>query len=257
MKRSMSFALSTSVVLGILAVPGTASAVAGPTVLRAGGHGQKFDHLFVDELKADSEVTGVTAVVHRPGDTEAVETVHDFEIATGDRKSGDWITASDVKLETAGVYAVDLVVKEADGDETTLRNAGRYDYTTQRYFAEFGVDRPNPTLDDKKVTAGGRLLEWQPVTHERGPVSDASVIVHNGSYDEVVRTDADGRFSDWFIAGSRPVGLRAYHGDAGGCARMESEGLGGRKATHNPGLWVAGCLDGAAGRPSTRQGLVG
>ncbi|MER6999821.1 hypothetical protein [Streptomyces sp. NPDC000410] len=35
----------------------------------------------------------------------------------------------------------------------------------------------------------------------------------------------------------------------GGCVRLESEGLGGQKATHNPGLWVAGCLDGAAGRP--------
>ncbi|MGW7364291.1 hypothetical protein ACWGI8_12890 [Streptomyces sp. NPDC054841] len=42
---------------------------------------------------------------------------------------------------------------------------------------------------------------------------------------------------------------------SGGCARMESEGLGGRKATHNPGLWVAGCLDGAAGRASNKQGL--
>ncbi|MER7107041.1 hypothetical protein [Streptomyces sp. NPDC000229] len=42
----------------------------------------------------------------------------------------------------------------------------------------------------------------------------------------------------------------------GGCARMEAEGLGGRKATHNPAVWVAGCLDGAAGRPSRHQGLA-
>lgn len=42
----------------------------------------------------------------------------------------------------------------------------------------------------------------------------------------------------------------------GGCARMEAQGLGGRKATHNPAVWVAGCLDGAAGRPSRHQGLA-
>jgi hypothetical protein len=42
----------------------------------------------------------------------------------------------------------------------------------------------------------------------------------------------------------------------GGCARMEAQGLGGRKATHNPALWVAGCLDGAAGRPFAHQGLA-
>lgn len=42
----------------------------------------------------------------------------------------------------------------------------------------------------------------------------------------------------------------------GGCARMEAEGLGGQKATHNPAEWVAGCVDGAAGRPPRHQGLA-
>ncbi|MEE1751368.1 hypothetical protein [Streptomyces sp. SP18CS02] len=64
-----------------------------------------------------------------------------------------------------------------------------------------------------------------------------------------------------FVQGTR---IRQYdvHGDrvrellGGGCARMETEGLGGPKATHNPAEWVAGCLDGAAGRPSRHQGLA-
>ncbi|MFE7775468.1 hypothetical protein ACFU5O_16510 [Streptomyces sp. NPDC057445] len=43
---------------------------------------------------------------------------------------------------------------------------------------------------------------------------------------------------------------------SGGCARAEAEGRGGRRATHNQRLWVAGCVDGAAGRQSTHQGLV-
>ncbi|MFC8171078.1 hypothetical protein [Streptomyces sp. NPDC057325] len=43
---------------------------------------------------------------------------------------------------------------------------------------------------------------------------------------------------------------------AGGCARLEREGRGGDRAVHDPAAWVAGCLDGAAGRPSRNQGLV-
>ncbi|MEU3300783.1 MULTISPECIES: hypothetical protein [unclassified Streptomyces] len=42
---------------------------------------------------------------------------------------------------------------------------------------------------------------------------------------------------------------------SGGCARMLAEGFGGRRATHDPGLWVAGCLDGATGHISAKQGL--
>ncbi|MFG3496168.1 hypothetical protein [Streptomyces sp. NPDC047928] len=42
----------------------------------------------------------------------------------------------------------------------------------------------------------------------------------------------------------------------GGCARMRDQGVGGPKAAHNPGRWVEGCLDGAAGRPSRHQGLM-
>ncbi|MFE7552405.1 hypothetical protein ACFU6J_30950, partial [Streptomyces gardneri] len=42
----------------------------------------------------------------------------------------------------------------------------------------------------------------------------------------------------------------------GECAHMERQGLGGARAAHDPAAWVAGCLDGAAGRPSRNQGLV-
>lgn len=42
----------------------------------------------------------------------------------------------------------------------------------------------------------------------------------------------------------------------GECAEMERTGLGGTPATHDPGAWVAGCLDGAAGQPSRNQGIV-
>ncbi|MCX4824477.1 hypothetical protein OG883_32405 [Streptomyces sp. NBC_01142] len=213
MKRSISFALSTSVVLGVLAVPSAAFAAAGPTALKVSGHDKQLGRLFVDDLKADSDVTGISAVVHKPGENVAVEWVHNFELASGDKKSGDWITRKDVKLEITGVFAVDLIVREADGDETTLKDVGTYNYTARKYFQEFGVDRPNPTVDDQKVTASGRLAEWQPITHESKPVADSSVRIHNGSYDETVRTDADGRFSDWFIADPRPSPVRAYHGN--------------------------------------------
>ncbi|MFD3941453.1 hypothetical protein [Streptomyces sp. NPDC058579] len=42
----------------------------------------------------------------------------------------------------------------------------------------------------------------------------------------------------------------------GECEEMERMGMGGERATHAPEAWVAGCLDGAAGRPSTNQGFV-
>ncbi|MFE0650102.1 hypothetical protein ACFVZH_16105 [Streptomyces sp. NPDC059534] len=43
---------------------------------------------------------------------------------------------------------------------------------------------------------------------------------------------------------------------AGECALMERQGMGGARAVHDPAAWVAGCLDGAAGRPSRNQGMV-
>ncbi|MFJ8586367.1 hypothetical protein ACIRD2_17185 [Streptomyces sp. NPDC093595] len=216
MKRSISLALSTSVALGALAVPGTAfAAPAGPAAKRVGGHTTEFGHLFVDDLTADSDVTAISAVVHKSGDDTALATAVDFQLASGSRKSGDWTTKDEVRLEAAGAYSVDLVVKEADGDETTLKNAGTYDYTAKRYFAEFGVDKPHPTLDDQKVTAQGRLLQWQPVTHERTPVADVPVTIRDTTFYDwtsTVTTDADGRFSHWFIAGRGPVPVHASQG---------------------------------------------
>ncbi|MFF8834086.1 hypothetical protein [Streptomyces sp. NPDC015130] len=64
-----------------------------------------------------------------------------------------------------------------------------------------------------------------------------------------------------YILGSR---IRGYDVDgsrtkallAGECALMERQGMGGDRAAHDPAAWVAGCLDGAAGRPSGNQGLL-
>ncbi|WP_327324903.1 hypothetical protein OG735_22095 [Streptomyces sp. NBC_01210] len=63
-----------------------------------------------------------------------------------------------------------------------------------------------------------------------------------------------------FIQGNRirhydPTGRQAKDLLAGGCERFRAEGRGGLKATYDPGLWVAGCLDGAAGRQLEKQGL--
>ncbi|MFF3323384.1 hypothetical protein [Streptomyces sp. NPDC002889] len=63
-----------------------------------------------------------------------------------------------------------------------------------------------------------------------------------------------------FIQGSRtrhadPTGRQAKDLLAGGCERLEATGLAGLKASYDPGLWVAGCRDGAVGRPPVKQGL--
>ncbi|MFI2350514.1 hypothetical protein ACH492_26405 [Streptomyces sp. NPDC019443] len=64
-----------------------------------------------------------------------------------------------------------------------------------------------------------------------------------------------------FIQGNRvrqydPTGQEVRKLLAGGCEELPSAGLGGRKASYNPGLWVDGCLAGAAGRQPERQGLL-
>ncbi|RST18004.1 hypothetical protein E2C00_12995 [Streptomyces sp. WAC05374] len=81
------------------------------------------------------------------------------------------------------------------------------------------------------------------------------------TYDERPPWGSDIAYEAGYLQGNRVrhhdrTGDRVRDLLAGGCARMEAEGLGGRKATHNPALWVAGCLDGVAGRPSRHQGLA-
>lgn len=82
-----------------------------------------------------------------------------------------------------------------------------------------------------------------------------------GAYGERPPWGSDIAYEAGYLQGNRtrhhdPTGERVRDLLAGGCARLEDGGLGGRKATHDPGAWVAGCLDGAAGRPSRHQGLA-
>ncbi|ORT57862.1 hypothetical protein [Streptomyces sp. CB03238] len=82
-----------------------------------------------------------------------------------------------------------------------------------------------------------------------------------GAYGERPPWGTDIAYEAGFLQGNRTrhydvTGERVRDLLEGGCARMEAEGLGGRKATHNPAVWVAGCLDGAAGRPPRHQGLA-
>lgn len=79
--------------------------------------------------------------------------------------------------------------------------------------------------------------------NERPPWADD--IAYEGGYLQATRI----RKAD--VSGERTRQL--LHG---GCARMQSEGIGGQRAAHNPQAWVAGCLDAAAGRQSGLQGLL-
>ncbi|MEU9701873.1 hypothetical protein [Streptomyces sp. NPDC047981] len=71
-------------------------------------------------------------------------------------------------------------------------------------------------------------------------------IAYEGGYLQAVR-----------IRKADPTGERARALLAGECASMRRTGMGGGRAVHDPAAWVAGCLDGAANRPSRNQGLVG
>ncbi|MER7947471.1 hypothetical protein ABTY59_08805 [Streptomyces sp. NPDC096079] len=82
-----------------------------------------------------------------------------------------------------------------------------------------------------------------------------------GRYDERPPWGTDIAYEGGFVQASR---IRGYDVDgsrtkallAGECALMERQGMGGERAVHDPAAWVAGCLDGAAGRPSRNQGIV-
>ena len=88
----------------------------------------------------------------------------------------------------------------------------------------------------------------------------AAVLV--ARYDDRPPWGTDVAYEGGFVQASR---IRGYDTDgsrtkallAGECALMERQGMGGERAVHDPAAWVAGCLDGAAGRPSRIQGLVG
>ncbi|MEU9980491.1 hypothetical protein [Streptomyces sp. NPDC050856] len=113
------------------------------------------------------------------------------------------------------------------------------------------------------------------LAHHRGParrallvvVTTAVVVCLTGAglliraYGESPPWAADIAYESGYLLGKRvhqydPGGRRVRELLDGGCARMEAEGLGGRNAAHDPVMWVSGCLDGAAGRPSRHQGLA-
>ncbi|WP_327163048.1 hypothetical protein [Streptomyces zaomyceticus] len=82
-----------------------------------------------------------------------------------------------------------------------------------------------------------------------------------GQYDDRPPWGTDIAYEGGFVQASR---IRGYDVDGsrtralldGECALMERQGMGGARAVHDPAAWVAGCLDGAAGRPSRNQGIV-
>ncbi|MEU7070621.1 hypothetical protein AB0B30_08790 [Streptomyces narbonensis] len=90
-------------------------------------------------------------------------------------------------------------------------------------------------------------------------VTAAGVVV--ARYDDRPPWATDIAYEGGFILASR---IRGYDVDgsrtkallAGECGLMQRQGMGGDRAVHDPAAWVAGCLDGAAGRPSRNQGLL-
>ncbi|MFD7323092.1 hypothetical protein ACFV9D_18675 [Streptomyces sp. NPDC059875] len=73
-------------------------------------------------------------------------------------------------------------------------------------------------------------------------------------YDERPPWGTDIAYEGGYVQAVRIAKFRVLRD--GECAEMERMGMGGTPATHDPGAWVAGCLDGAAGRPSRNQGIV-
>ncbi|MFE2555572.1 hypothetical protein ACFXGT_05970 [Streptomyces sp. NPDC059352] len=82
-----------------------------------------------------------------------------------------------------------------------------------------------------------------------------------GQYNDRPPWGTDIAYEGGFVQATR---IRKYDQDgertkallAGECVLMERQGMGGERAVHDPAAWVAGCLDGAAGRPSRNQGIV-
>lgn len=91
------------------------------------------------------------------------------------------------------------------------------------------------------------------------PIAVAGCVI--ATYDEHPPWGPQIAYEAGYVQGTR-IRHRDVRGELGpelldgGCARLEQEGLGGTRATHDPARWVEGCLDGAAGRPSKHQGLL-
>ncbi|AVZ74174.1 hypothetical protein SLUN_20405 [Streptomyces lunaelactis] len=119
------------------------------------------------------------------------------------------------------------------------------------------------------------LLGHQTVdVHHRGPsrrtlslaLASVAAILFAGCWLVIQRHNErppwakDVAYEAGFIQGNRirqydPTGQETIALLAGGCERLQAAGQGGLKASYDPGLWVDGCLDGAAGRQPVKQGL--
>ncbi|MFG3038751.1 hypothetical protein ACGFYZ_17835 [Streptomyces sp. NPDC048330] len=88
-------------------------------------------------------------------------------------------------------------------------------------------------------------VAWGLVDHYADRPPWGTDIAYEGGYVQAAR------IRGFDVNGSRTRALLS-----GECALMERQGLGGARAAHDPAAWVAGCLDGAAGRPSRNQGIV-
>ncbi|MET7616225.1 hypothetical protein [Streptomyces sp. NPDC005408] len=112
------------------------------------------------------------------------------------------------------------------------------------------------------------------VTHRPGPsrrtlslvLASAAAVLLAGCWFVIQRHNErppwaeDIAYEAGYLQGNRvrkydPTGQETKKLLAGGCESLRAAGWGGRKATYDPGLWVNGCLDGAAGHKPLRQGL--
>ncbi|MFG2867963.1 hypothetical protein [Streptomyces sp. NPDC048338] len=91
----------------------------------------------------------------------------------------------------------------------------------------------------------GTAVAWYGIARYDGRPPWATDIAYEGGYVQAAR-----------IRGYDVTGERTRSLLTGECAEMQRLGMGGDRAAHDPAAWVAGCLDGAAGRPSRNQGTV-
>ncbi|MFE7586634.1 hypothetical protein ACFU5Y_34305, partial [Streptomyces gardneri] len=111
----------------------------------------------------------------------------------------------------------------------------------------------------RQVGPSGGMCAAAPPAAGARPAPAAGLLI--GTYNDRPPWATDIAYEGGFVQASR---IRGYDVDGtrtkslltGECALMERQGLGGARAAHDPAAWVAGCLDGAAGRPSRNQGLV-
>jgi hypothetical protein len=147
--------------------------------------------------ESGSDITEVEAhlVSYASGKEVAVVRPAEFELTSGDSRSGVWRTKEPLVLDELGTYRIDVELTDADGDHIVTQSAGDFAYYIVAKFGSLTVDRTAVDRDHRDVTVQGTLYGRWPTRDEK-PLAGRSVDIDvDYGTRTTVTTDGEGRFT--------------------------------------------------------------